>query len=168
MSLTSEKPAAHTAVKTLRDEAAALIERRNELAAQHLAEQESIRQRVNAIADIQAPLNAKLQERTAILERLQTAQVQLARQKALHDEWLAVMDLAIGQRDAMHLFNLQHLCEVYAGQAGAARVMAEIEGFISRRQAELENLESEIQNYAGQNALGYLLPVSMGGQAPAQ
>jgi hypothetical protein len=64
------------------------------------------------------------------------------------------------------LCNLRQLCEVYADKAGAARVMAELEGFITRRQAELGNLEAEILAYAGQNALEYLVPADMGGKAP--
>jgi Skp family chaperone for outer membrane proteins len=102
-----------------------------------------------------------------IIERIATAKVQLARQAVLQGEWLALMDQALGVRDAAHLLNLNHLCEVFADKAGAARVMAELESFISRRQAELGNLESEIQNYAGQHSLDYLLPADMGGQAPA-
>lgn len=165
-STTTEKPAAREAVVSLQTEAANLTARQKELAAQHQAQADAIRQRQNEIGLIQAPLNALLQQRVAIIERIATAQVQLARQTVLQGEWLALVDQAVGVRDAAHLLNFVNLWKAYPGAANAARVTAEIEGFISRRQAELGNLEAEIQNYAGTHALEYLLPVGMGGQAP--
>ena len=162
---TSTKTAAHAAVKTLSDEAASLATRRAELAAQHAAEQESIRTRQNEISAIQAPLNELLQARTALIERIECATTQLARQGELQKEWVRLVDLAVGVKDAMHLLNFANLWKAYPGEANATRVATEIEGFISRRQSELENLEAEIQSYAAAQELGYLLPVSMGGKA---
>jgi len=164
--MTITKTAAREAVQTLQSQADALATQRLEADARHRAESERISAEQNAIAEIQRPLNELLQQRRAILERIACATTQLARQTVLQGEWLALVDQAVGVRDAMHLLNFQTLWNAYGAQANAARVSAEIGGFISRRKAELGNLEASIKTYASQHSLEYLVPVDMGGQAP--
>ena len=101
-----------------------------------------------------------------LLDRIKTATEQRARQVILNDQWQSKMDAALGVRDSAHLFNLAQLMEVFSNEANAARMISELDGFIARRKAELENLEARIKDHAGKHSLEYLVPSDMGGKAP--
>jgi hypothetical protein len=145
-------------LKSVQTEIEAFNARRAELAAKHKAEEDVLRERASACARIQAPLDRMLTERANLIERIETGRKQLAKQGPLQAAWIEIVDKAVGQAEAMHLLNFLHLWKAYPAEGNAERIAREIEAFLTRRQAELGNLEAELKAYAAQHGLTGQLP----------
>ena len=163
-----QKPAAIENVQNILDRMADLHARRENTQAEYEEQMAQIELEKQSISAIQAPLHSMLPQRADLLERIKTATEQRAKQVFLNDQWQAKMDAALGVRDALHLLNLAQLMEVFSNEANAARMISELDGFIARRKAELENLEAKINDHAGKHGLEYLVPADMGGKSTAQ
>jgi hypothetical protein len=163
-----QKPGALENVQNILDRVADLHARRENAQAEYANQMQQIELEKRSIEAIQAPLHSMLPQRADLLERIKTATEQRAKQVILNDQWQAKMDAALGVRDAAHLVNLAQLMEVFSNDANASRMISELDGFISRRKAELGNLEAKITDHAAKHSLGFMLPEDLGGKAPSE
>jgi chromosome segregation ATPase len=144
---------------TIESELSKLDQQREEIARKAKAEADAIVARQNELRRLQEPLGRMLPQREELVRKIHNGQEVkaffereiAAFQSALDDVFsLGVNGGAVG--------SYLNILRVRQEQAEARRAIFEVSEFLARRQAELEDINPRIIEYARQHKLEYMLP----------